>query len=412
MFTEVKYILILVAKLMSGRLLKNFMLLLFFAATGIMIGISLVLFNVNRYDEKTINNMCDSSQTGYIFIDENEGYESELKLYQELAKCEEVDSVAEVINLGADLGVINELQAGHQYTPEYEATSCTEVTTVDRAIFDIFSMKIDWKEDNKQSKDGVILGDGYRKDIGEDTTIRVGDQKIPILGYIHAGEKWISGDVQYPNGQCEITSLVDTSYMVFTLKQDDTLYSCSFYYTIKDGVSKKEFKDKAKELAKQNNCTISVSFMDEYIKNQTKSNDTILQHLLKYCMYMTVCLFILICILQMFHILIHNREYGVLYASGLTGKQVIATAWVENALMIGLSFALAMVMLANGMRLAYSAGYSLRAEVITGLINKIIYTRVIFQEGILFIIIYMIVSILPTILLKKMNVVTMMKGLF
>lgn len=408
---SMKNISILAMKMISGKLLKNFIFFLWMVAGFVLAGIALTVANMNSFDEMQFHKICDVQRTGYLFVEESEKYEDEVAFFEGIGLAPEVEKVGEFVNLGGELGEeLAKIQMGHQYTNLYGGADMVECTCIDKDVFDIFHINLSLRENLGTYQNEIILGHQYQKKYQNTDSIKLEDTEYKILGFIDKNEKWLSEDVAYSDIP-EITSFVNTDYMVFVPVMPEEKSQCTntSYYKLAKGVTQAQFEKTVQKIAEKNKVKVSVHALDEYIETVKEKNETMLKALVKYSLYLLGAVLFIICVLKVYSLFGNKRQYGVLYTSGLTSRQIVTLICLENCFMFAFALVAAFLLLWNFVTLCQNTGYLLRGEVINGVIREILYSRVFVQEFLLCVIMTVISSVIPSVVFCKISPLSMMR---
>lgn len=407
MIKKIRCTISITINMILAKLLRNFVILLFLAATFVLIGASLLVLNFKDYDEMELAKLCDIDKTGYIYF--NDEFEStreqEYQFYDAVRKTDYINCIGDslISYLEEEKPVISVLQVGQQdgFLPE----GAIETTCLDKEMLQIFDMDIEYNGTHELP--GLILGYEYRDVLKNQKTLRCDGTEYPIIGFTTSKTKWIS-DEMGSNSLPDITGLVDTGYMCFHIDEAGERMTDGSWFQLSDAGDYDLFKKEAEKLAKEYHVPAVICSLRDYIKLEEERNEAVFTELAAYAQKAIVVIIVFLILIKLYSFWGNKRQYGIMYSSGMTAGRITATLWAENIILFFLAMIVAFVFLWNGFGVINQMGYG----VLEGVIQSLLLYRVFLQEFFVVSLCCMLVSMVPAFVFNRITPLSMVKDFY
>lgn len=395
-----------------GKLVKNFLLLLLLIAVCLLIGVSLLIINFKSYDEMEIKKLCDMEQVGHIFLKDGFGLEKETKFYSSIKELPYVDCIGDFVNFAFQEKepVIAQMQDSHHYTSSYDGMGLIEMTCMDRAMLRIFDLRGDYE--NTKQKDGIILGYRYREKFQHQSVLECDGGAIPILGFTEEGSKWLSDEVG-TNSMPEISALVDTGYMCFDivdLDEEERMTDAS-WFRLRDAGDYRKFTEEVEKLAEKQGISAVVVPMTKYIRMEAERNEKIFAELSHYAQGAMGVIILFLILIKLYSFWRNKRQYGVFYSSGMTGRRIIASIWMENCAIFYTALLIACIILWNSFAILARVDRGSYGA-LEGIVQALLRSRVFAQEFIIISLCCIVTSVIPAFVFNRIPPLSMVKSFY
>ena len=400
------------SNMLFGKIVKNFLILLLLIATCMLIGISLLVLNFKSYDELEIEKICDVEQVGHIFLKDEVGLEKETEFYNSIKALPYVDCIGDFTNVGSQEKepMIAQMQDSHHYTSSYDGTDLIEMTCMDREMLRIFNLRGEYENTNQ--KEGIILGYQYREKFQNQSVLECDGDVIPILGFTEEGSKWLSDEVG-TNFMPEISALVDTGYMCFErvdLGEEKRMTDASWFRLQAAGDYRK-FMEEVEKLAEKQGISAVVVPMTEYIRLEAERNEKIFAELSHYAQGAMGVIILFLILIKLYSFWRNKRQYGVFYSSGMTGRKIIASIWMENCAIFYMALLIACIILWNSFAVLARINKGSYGA-LEGIIQALLCSRVFAQEFIIVSLCCIVTSVIPAFVFNRIPPLNMVKDFY
>lgn len=393
-----------------GKLVKNFLILLLLIAVCLLIGISLLVMNFKSYDELEIKKLCDVEQVGHIFLKDRVELEKETEFYNSIKALPYVDCIGEFVNVGSQEKepVIARMQDAHHYTSAYDGTDLIEMTCMDRKMLQIFDLR--GKYENTEQKEGIILGYRYREMFQDQSVLECDGEAVPILGFTEKGSKWLSADAG-TDFMPEISALVDTGYMCFFIIDEEQRMTDASWFRLRDAGDYRKFTVEVEKLAEEQDIPVSIYPMTEYIRLEAERNGKIFAELSRYAQVAMGVIILFLILIKLYSFWRNKKQYGVFYASGMTGRKIIASIWMENCAIFYTAWLIACVILWNSFGILAQVDRGSYGA-LEGIVQDILGSRVFAEEFIIISACCIVTSAIPAFVFNRIPPLSMVKSFY
>lgn len=415
--------------LMSCRLVRKLIIALLLIVGFILCGMTLLCINISDYDSIEYRKQCDITRTGCMANDNEEElsynpddpdekidltrqqpYE---QFYNDLKKSGLVEKCAQYSIFGnryVDKDIVR-IQEGHQIA-DYAVHGCVEFIYAQKDIFDIYNIKINPKVAREDwDSHGVILGSKFREKYGNAEYIYFQEEKRKLLGFVADDQKLSFEEVAFRD-DVSLTGLYNLDYAFFYLTPEDFYTGYEIHFRLAKDVTREEFREKVRELAKKHKTVInSMFFMDEHLSKLRKNNIAILGSITSYAIILLIGI-TLICIAGKVHSIFNNKKlYGILYSSGLSANQINFLFVIENAIMLLFSLLIACLCLHKGIYI-FCGYFGQAPHLIVDVVDSILVSKVYLQEALICLSMIIITSGIPMIVFSKLTPLSMMRDFY
>lgn len=314
----------------------------------LIIGVSLSLFSVSlffvqssRYNRKACERLFqkDLSYCGIMYaFDADDIAESDDSSNKEKF-CEEVEALPEVECLGLSSDFYNnfpqkisDIQAA--YREQGQGASGVETTCITPDMMKIipveFSEKLE-KEQIDSSKYSIILGSAYRSAVQLGECFTMNSHEFQVIGFLDKKQKWAVSELEFRGDVPELTSVFSAEWKVFRIDASGSIYTACIYYALQENADIRSFQDKVEKLAQQYRIEYDLVSIDQNLTEQEKMNKATAQSarlLFCFCIVISV---VMILALQISSFYMNKREYGILYATGMSDRDIGKMLLLENA---------------------------------------------------------------------------------
>ncbi len=407
--------------------------MLLFLAGFVLAGMTLICVNITEYDRIEYNKRCDITRTGCMLNDNVGGFEPDTsgitdyekkidmllreqpfqRFYNRLKKSGLVEKCAQYSILGnpeVDEDIVR-FQQGHQIN-NYAKSDCVEVTHVQKDLFDLYDIKVESKVDRDDwCTDGIILGYRFKEKYEDIEYINFLGKKCKLLGFLKENQKLSFEEVAHKDG-IALTGLYNLDYAFFHLYPEDAYTGVELHFRLAQGVTREEFRKKAKEMAKEEEATIeTLYFMDEHLSELKKGNIDILGYINEFAVGLLLGV-TLICIFFKVHSILRNKKiYGIFYSSGLSTHQINALFVIENVIILFISLIMAYLCLYHGI-FYFCEFFGSVPHLIVDVVKSVLVSKVFVQEFLLCCAMIIVTSGIPILLFSRLSPLSMMRDFY
>ncbi len=401
--------------MLLGKLVKNFLLLLLLIATCLLIGVSLLVLDFKSYDAMEISKLCDAERTGRITLDWDWDADSPLKdtskWFRKVEALEYIEGIGNFIDYAIEETdpEIARMQEGHHYTSLYDGTDMIEDTVMNRGMLDVFDLQ--WESRADAPAEGIILGWRYRERFQDQEVLHCVEGDIPILGFTCEGSHWLSNEVA-GRSMPEISALVDTGYMCFDLYDDsEEDPSDQRWFRLRDADDYDGFTAEVERLSQEQGITATVYPMTKYIRREAERNEKIFAELSHYAQGTMGVMILFLVLIKLYSFWRNKKQYGVFYSSGMTGRKIIASIWMENCAIFYTALLIADIILWNSFAVLARLGNGSYGA-LEGIVQTLLRDRV-FAEGFVIVSVCCIVtSVIPSFVFNRIPPLSMVKAFY
>lgn len=398
--------------MLFGKLLKNFLILLLLISVCLLIGVSFLVLNFKSYDELEIKKLCNVEQVGHIYMkDSAGGLEKETAFYNSVKALPYVDCIGDFANAGFQekKPVIARMQDSHHYTSAYDGTDLIEMTFMDRKMLRIFDLRGEYE--NTEQKEGIILGYQYREKYQNKSVLECDGEAVPILGFTEKGSKWLS-DIVGTNFMPDISALVDTGYMCFYIFDgEERMGTGAGWFRLQDAGDYPKFMEEVEKLAEEQDIPVSIYPMTEYIRLEAERNGKIFAELSHYALVAMGIIILFLILIKLYSFWRNKRQYGVFYASGMTGRKIIASIWMENGAIFYMALLIAYIILWNSFAILAQVGGEAYGA-LEGVVKDLLCYRVFAEEFIIVSVCCTVTSAIPAFVFNRIPPLSMVKSFY
>lgn len=398
--------------MLFGKLLKNFLILLLLIAAWLLIGVSLLVLNFKYYDELEIKKLCDVEQVGHIYLKDGGGLEKETTFYNSVKALSYVDCIGDFVNIGFQEKepVIARMQDSHHYTSAYDGTDLIEMTIMDRKMLRIFDLRGEYE--NTEQKEGIILGYQYREKYQHQSVLEYDGEAVPILGFTEKDSKWLS-DIVGTNFMPDISALVDTGYMCFyIIDGEERMGTGAGWFRLQDAGDYQKFTEEVEKLAEEQDIPVSIYPMTEYIRLEAERNEKIFAELSYYAQVTMGIIILFLILVKLYSFWRNKRQYGVFYASGMTGRKIIASIWMENCAIFYTALFIVYIILWNSFAILAQVETSGSYGALEGVVKDLLCYRVFAEEFIIVSVCCIVTSAVPAFVFNRIPPLSMVKSFY
>ncbi|MDO4166409.1 MAG: ABC transporter permease [Eubacteriales bacterium] len=401
--------------MLLGKLIKNFLLLLLLIATCLLIGISLLVINFKYFDAMEIRKLCDAERTGRITldwdVDADFSLEDAAKWFRKVEEIEYIEGIGNFVDCGIEEvdPVIARMQEGHHYTSLYDGTDLIEDTVMNRGMLDVFDLQ--WESRANAPVEGIILGWQYREKFQDQEVLHCAEGDIPILGFTCRGSRWLSHEVA-GRSMPEITALVDTGYMCFDLYDDsEEDPSDQRWFRLRNADDYEKFTAEVERLAQEQGIMARVYPMTEYIRLEAERNEKIFAELIRYAQGAMGVIILFLVLIKLYSFWRNKRQYGVFYSSGMTGRKIIASIWMENCALFYTALLIAYIILWNSFAVLARIGHGSYGA-LEGIVQTLLRGRVFAEEFMIISVCCIVTSVIPAFVFNRIPPLSMVKDFY
>ncbi len=346
---KLRYIFVLALRSLSDRMVRHFFILFMLIACISLFGISLLFVQSYRYNRMSCEKAfpTDLTRTGYFnyFGEELEdGEEADIKPFLDaLGQMEEITVLGESCILGTNLTEdIFHVQEGYQ-SASYETTGDVELTFITDGMRKICPWKLSEEMDSDKQKELVdreimplYFGAAFRDVVKVGQRISQNGGEYFVAGLLESDQRWVAEEMSWKEIP-EITSLYNTDHMIFFMRPDEEPMSSQQYYVLDDTCDVSVVEQKIQALAKENHVNLDLLSIDTMLKQQEQMNSfaiVLVKRLFLLGMLVSV---IVMCSLQISSYYINKREYGIMYVTGMSGRDIFHKLLWENSILFGLA---------------------------------------------------------------------------
>lgn len=259
---------------------------------------------------------------------------------------------------------------------------------------------------NNQEYTLLYLGSEYGKyyDVG---TILKNEQdknldKYIVAGIFEPGNKIATADMNLIN-KFTISSTYPLDYAVIEVSQHwDNPFT---YFSVKEGYTFEDAEDAIIQWAKEESISVTISNIDALLTSVEQSLKPINRYMEQIIIVVVLSICIILTCFQSMNILMRQSEYGILYANGVTTRDVVFMILFENSLKFLVSsiimFPIALHISKTRFLASYGDSYIIRRILLTSVCPKLLFLVL----GMI-----MVSSIIPIYFIKKQDTVALIGG--
>lgn len=259
---------------------------------------------------------------------------------------------------------------------------------------------------NNQEYTLLYLGSEYKDyyDVGTILTDKTNKnaEKYIVAGILEQGNT-IATEYLNMIDKFTISSAYPLDYAVISVYPDFS--STSTCFSVKEGYRFSEAEAAILQWAKEKNISLTVSNVDASLTTVEQSLKPINRYMEQIIVVVVLSICIVLTCFQSMNILMRQSEYGILYANGVTTRDVVFMILFENSLKLFVSFIfmfpLALYLSKTSFQASYGDSYVIRTILLTSVCPKLL---------LLVIGIIVVSSIIPIHFIIKQETVTLIGG--
>lgn len=252
----------------------------------------------------------------------------------------------------------------------------------------------------------LYLGSEYKDyyDVGTILTDKTNKnaEKYIVAGILEQGNT-IATEYLNMIDKFTISSAYPLDYAVISVYPDFS--STSTCFSVKEGYRFSEAEAAILQWAKEKNISLTVSNVDASLTTVEQSLKPINRYMEQIIVVVVLSICIVLTCFQSMNILMRQSEYGILYANGVTTRDVVFMILFENSLKLFVSFIfmfpLALYLSKTSFQASYGDSYVIRTILLTSVCPKLL---------LLVIGIIVVSSIIPIHFIIKQETVTLIGG--
>lgn len=262
------------------------------------------------------------------------------------------------------------------------------------------------KTDNNQEYTLLYLGSEYEK-YYETGTILTNEQdenaeKYIVAGIFKQGSTIPTADINLIN-KFTISSAYPLDYAVIEVSPHfDNPFT---YFSVKEGYTFEDAEAAILHWAKEKNISVTISNIDALLTSVEQSLEPINRYMEQIIIVVVLSVCIVFTCFQSMNILMRQSEYGILYANGVTTRDVVFMILFENALKLLIS---SVIMLPIALYISRTRFLAVYGDIYV--IKTILLTSVCPKLFILVLGIVAVSSIIPIYFIKKQETVVLIGG--
>lgn len=339
---------------------------------------SVLFYQSSRYNRLSCKGVFSEGidKTGMIRQVNDVDHEVWEEFYHRLKKLETISVVGESTNLGNDLPQeLMDIQKGHQQTYLYAIDNSLEMTIVDKDMFDLCPLQVESgikpsEYKNQEGKRGIYLGAAFRDVVSVGDCFQSGDVNYQVAGILEPGQKWLMDDLNCGNVS-DVSNLVSTDYMIFDIKPVEVAICSSMCFSVAPEFSFDVTAAQIRKLAADYGIDLSVTSIDGMIRGQEVKNQALTENVRQLFFMVFIVTIIIMCCQQIVLYISNRREYGVLYAVGMSGRAISVLLLIENSIKIGLALGITVGVV--NLRTRFIYGDSGRWDVMRDMMQELVY---------------------------------------
>lgn len=239
-------------------------------------------------------------------------------------------------------------------------------------------------------------------------------EPVPILGFTKKGSKWLSEDTANNfsmYSESEISALVDTGYMCFYVFEPEHLRTDQNWFRLRDAGDYGKFTEEVKRLAEEQDIPAVIYPMTEYIRLDAERKGKIFAELSHYSQGAMGVIILFLILIKLYSFWRNKRQYGVFYSSGMTGRKIIASIWMENCAIFYTALLIACIILWNsfGVLAVIDRGTYGALE---GIVQDLLRDRVLAEEFVIVSACCIVTSAIPAFIFNRIPPLSMVKSFY
>ncbi len=398
---------------MRGYRIKSLVLVALFTIAVVMIYLALYEMADTYYDIWTIKSIFSNTKNLYNISVWAPGFgdafiQGEYEFYSQLESVEGVETSGrfysdnkQFVELSNNLEFIKYNQSivdGINMSDYPDAIRCYYL---DRG-FDKLMNKSQLIQEKKGNWNPVLIGSDYKDFFEEgDIVTDVDNNKYRICGILPEG--YCIPPKGIFNSPVPYTELDGAFLVLYDKNMDDTIHSNIFgseIYCVTDGTI--ETEERIEQLADKYFVHIQLSTIDECIQNKKDEDKVSMQTTLLFTGIMVLAASIAMIAESVIQIILKKREYGILYANGVSRWDSVKLIAMENLLRqgaaVGIATAIAWTKISGYTKMGYMN------------MTDIFLRMVIWRACVIMIILFVLSTAIPVIVLSGLKMVELLGG--
>lgn len=322
----------------------------------VLIGVVGYAFDVTQYGRKSIESLLADGieRTGIIQINQDASESAAIMHFSEQAyRSKEIKAIGDFGYGGNGSRLKQLLKIQNTYGNPHQGYGEDQLECLYIQYNLIGAFRFDLLEGVKpeelsfgKNEIALYLGNHF-KEVPIGTKYEIKDESgqirytYKVAGVLKKGAKWLEEENLYQAETLKVSNLVPLDNLVVMVMNDD-YGTYHWAYSLEDGFSFAQGEEKLRELAKECGIEISLGTVSGTMKEVQSNNKTIINYVLE--LFIMVCLvtFVVLVCIQLVNILNDLKEYGILYANGMSVKELMNILFLENVIKVLLSFLLSL----------------------------------------------------------------------
>lgn len=356
----------------------------------------------------------DVSRLGYVSMDGNYDYENQSAFIEYVRQLDGIETIGAWnigINQENNFSFLAAIQKSNKQNLDGEIPSddYLEIIYMGMDAWNLFGFDLceGIPPDENGNFDTTIflyLGYQYRDalNIGDILTSDNGNYTYKVAGFFDQGETIAVNDL-YLLDKFYLYSACSLDYAVIAVAEED--FVSGFYFSVSDGYSYDEVEKNIMILAENAHTYAALYKIDAVLTAAEKSLKPVNAYLIQLFIVVGFTACIVLTCYQTMNIIMRKSEYGIMYASGISTKDLLYMIVFENVIKMVISIIIMLPILTwmalKFFMVSYSAGY---------IIRRVIAQNVIVMSMIVGIIITGLSSIIPILTIKRYSPVELIGG--
>lgn len=335
------------------KLLQNFLMVILMGVCLALFAASLIYYQSVRYCRTSAEEvLTDGLEGTYILHVSGEQYNTEegTAFQRELYESPAIGAVGFFDYWGLSHSCLNplkEIQKGHTLTEQYEIHNELEVYNISRDVLELCSFELESgtaPEELDLSDESCVymyLGHAYA-DIPVGTVYELNQYgyhvTYEVAGIMQEGQRFLTTGLERVSSM-NVKGYDVLDYTVMFLHDDPM--SSLWYFSVKDG-NYQEAARAIEEAAEPYGISYYIESLEEKFDELDEENSAFLNITVHMAVFMLVITVVLLCSQQIVNFMNCRREYGILYTTGMTERDILSVLVMETVVKAGAALLIAL----------------------------------------------------------------------
>lgn len=352
-----------------GRVKQFLTIIIVFAVGIILLGTAIYLYESTSFYSKISDESLSHGNKGTFCCaiqPLSNPFITDMNIVDKMRKVEGVESsglfgISEIdVTLGKKLDTIENLQKGSPYKENDGVAQGINMGYGAVGLFNI-SLEDGYEFEKPDTEDvrymylgnklsSIPIGTSFEQTTyykpSEDAHVEEKTIKLIVKGYIREGSKIVNGDVVYRNKSIK-DFYYDMDYLFLCVKNDDCIETDNIFltYNVKDDYDVADVREKMNKIANAGGVPLVHSNYEEAFQSRESDNMRLYSYIIQIAVIILVTVIVLQICMQSMNIISNSGNYGIMYANGVSKKDLRGIIVTQSLIKYIFSLVLAFVIL-------------------------------------------------------------------